>query len=214
MVRSAKYKSQTLPPTFKDDDTHWGHKLQRKEDNYVRITSENIDHLGLNPTNNIKQEKAREWLISNDVDISCWQEVGINWSRVKRKDKLSARMNCKAWDNIRVSTSHNRNEYYERGQYGGTATISLGTLTGTIHDTGQDPTGLGRWSYITYLGRNRLSSCVISAYNPCKTKITAPQTVYAQHSRYFLSNNIDTCPREMFRKDLSGFIESLEKEKI
>jgi hypothetical protein len=123
-------------------------------------------------------------------------------------------MNCKAWDNIRVFTSHNRNEYYEPSQYGGTATISLGTITGTIHDTGQDPTGLGRWSYITYLGRNGLSSCVISAYNPCKTKITAPQTVYAQHSRYFLNNNIDTCPCEMFRKDLSDFIVSLEKEKI
>ena len=182
--------------------------------NCIRITSENIDNLGITTEKNIKQDKGREWLIENEVDIGCWQEIGCNWSLFRRRDRLASRLNCKAWDNLRVSTSHNQNEKYNKYQPGGTATLTFGAITGTIQETGRDPTGLGRWSYTTYLGNKGKSTCVISAYNPCKTKITAPHTVYAQHSRYFLNQNIDTCPREMFTHDLSIFLTSLEQKHI
>ena len=38
--------------------------------------------------------------------------------------------------------------------------------------------------------------------------------VYAQHLRYFLNQNIDTCPREMCIHDLSIFMTSLEHKNI
>ena len=123
-------------------------------------------------------------------------------------------MSCKAWDNLRVSTSHNYNEKFSKFQPGGTAILTFGAITGTIHKTGKDPTGLGIWSYTTYLGNKVKSTCVISAYNPCKTKIIAPHTVYAQNSRYFLKQNIDTSPCEIFIYDLIIFLTSLENKNI
>ena len=207
--KKMKYNNKETPPVFDNDGASWGDIMQRKDQNCIRIVSENINNLGVHPTKNEKQNRGRDWLIKNEVDICCWQEVGVNWGRFKSNEKLQARLSCPAWDNIRTSVGYNKHERQSKGQYGGTATMAFDHIAGTIHATHQDPRGLGRWSSILFLGRDSKATCVISAYNPCKVKGLKPDAVHTQHRRYFTKHGIDVCPRKMLENDLSDYIESL-----
>ena len=81
-------------------------------------------------------------------------------------------------------------------------------LTSTIAGTGFDKTGLGRWSWIKIMSKGGVTTRIITAYCPCTGNLDQPSTVYAQQKQYFLSKNIDFCPRELFCRDLSSFITS------
>ena len=61
---------------------------------------------------------------------------------------------------------------------------------------------------INLTGKLGVSTIITTAYNPCKSKISQPKTVYAQQKRYWLSRKIDTCSREMLRRDLSKFLKN------
>ena len=70
----------------------------------------------------------------------------------------------------------------------------MGPIAVTLDDSGANITGLGKWSHVKLAGKDNICTRIICAYSPCKTKTTRLHTVYAQHSRYYLSKNINTCP--------------------
>lgn len=79
------------------------------------------------------------------------------------------------------------------------------------HSSGTDTSALGRWSWLLLEGHKGVRVRSITAYNPCKTRSCQLSTVYAQHRRYYLSKNNNTCPRIMFRRDLCSFILSCQR---
>ena len=114
----------------------------------IRISMENIDNLGISSEKNPKQEAAMNWIIRNEIDIACWQEICIAWHKMRYKDKLLRRLKCQPWQNPRVITSNNQHKSMSTSQPGGTATMSFETISNTTNGTGKDPSGLGRWSWI------------------------------------------------------------------
>ncbi len=60
--------------------------------------------------------------------------------------------------------------------------------------SGLDSTGLGRWSYMTFSGKEGHITTVIVGYNPCRTSPSQTSTSYQLQSR--------TCPRTKFKEDL------------
>ena len=193
--------TNSLPKTFDNDNAGWGDPLHPKHPDTIRISMENIRSIGVSNKKNIKQEKLKEWLACNDVDIACWQELGVNWRKCCKQDRLPAHLSCVTWEKMQMSTAYNKHDNHLQGQYGGTAVIALGHITGTIDETAVDQTGLGRWASIKLLGRGGKKTRIVSAYNPCKPSghKFKDNTVYAQHRRYFLQHSITTCPRERFK---------------
>ena len=96
---------------------------------------------------------------------------------------------------------------------GGTAIISDGGWSSKLIDQGRDPSGLGRWSFITIVGKQDTKLTVICAYRVCKGQNinnVGPTTAYAQ--QYGLlkkAGKKSPNPRKQFITDLKGFI--LEK---
>ena len=148
----------------------------------VRITSENISNLGINVNNNPKQEAAMEWLYQNKVDIAGWIEDRIAWHKLRRKNRLQQQLKIEKWRNPQVITSKNRHDGVSLRQLGGTATLTIWPIPNTYDKRGSDPDGLGWWLWIQLAGSEGVTTIIITAYNPCKSKLNRPQTVYAQQN--------------------------------
>ena len=110
--------------------------------------------LGMNSVKNIKQDKWKEWLVRSEVDIACIQEVGVNWGKCKKKDKLAARMNSTLWEKMSIAAGYNKPDNHSKSQYGGTAVIAFGSITSTVDEVATDLTGLGQWASIKLSGRS------------------------------------------------------------
>ena len=198
-------KSDNKYRTFGD---HFG----EKESNHIRIVSQNINCLGVKPKNNPKQERLLNWLIQNEIDIIGWQELGIAFHMLPSNQRLYERIKDPRWAKVRISSSNNRHETIERFQYGGTAVATFDEAAHRVKVTGGDTTGLGRWSWILFEGRNKFFTRIISAYVPCKTADDKRKTVYNQQKRHFLSQGDDRCPRILFRLHLIQLIHKWQKQ--
>lgn len=76
-----------------------------------------------------------------------------------------------------------------------------------MKESGTDPSGLGRWSWVRFRGCHNVSLTVITAYRPCKpTRAAGVNTTYVQQIRYFDELEEDREPRNAILEDLSSFI--------
>ena len=107
----------------------------------------------------------------------------------------------------RTVTAHNKHENDMRAQEGGTGMVVFDQLAGLIHKTGIDPTGLGRWCWMTIIGKHKHVTRIITAYQPCRSNPKRLSTVYAQHRRYYRVKGDNRCPRVIFREDIMEFLQ-------
>ena len=98
-------------------------------------------------------------------------ETNVHWKRthiissfertlkeIRPNDKLST---CISESDLSWNT------YYTPG---GPATISLKTALYIVHK-GQDPSGLGRWTFTTILGKQKQRTIMFTIYLPCQIQI-------------------------------------------
>ena len=161
---------------------------------------------------NPKIHTAKEWLYHHEVDICGWQEIGIAQHLMQRHEKLAERVRDMRHGNIRMSSSNNRIVNIEKFQYGGTAIFAYNLLSNMAYATGADDTNLGRWSWLLLEGHQGRRVRVISAYNPCRTRLNHFATVYSQQKIYFNSKNKDVCPKRQFRRDMCEFITNCQND--
>ena len=92
---------------------------------------------------------------------------------------------------------------------GGTLTVYDGNWSGRI-TRGVDPHKLGRWSFITILGRNLRKLTIITGYRVYRGQSNSNvgmSTTYMQQETIIRKNGCRTPPQEMFIVDLQSFIE-------
>ena len=182
----------------------------KASEDIVRIVSLNANNMRVT-SKNYKQDSLKRWIHENDIDIIGIQEVGIATHMIQRRDTLYERMKDLRWTKIKISAANNVHEKISRAQYGGTAVMTFNRIaTRATSKQGKDPTGLGRWSWLLFEGKQNHRTRIISAYNPCKSY--GHRTVYMQHKRYFYNKGISTCPRKMFINDLTRQIQTWQSQ--
>jgi hypothetical protein len=165
----------------------------------------------LNPTGftvrsgSAKDDQLRKFMEESEVDIMAFPEVNVCWHRVQSQHRLEER--TLGWfETLHRSIAYNHKEHdARRQQYGGNVLLSINNAAHRVMEAGRDSSGLGRWTWTRYRGRNNITTRVICAYRPCfPTGSDKSFSVYTQHQRYFDERNDDICPREAFIRDLSG----------
>jgi hypothetical protein len=71
----------------------------------------------------------------------------------------------RTWNQTTIATSRAVEPYISSYQPGGTATIICDNWTSRVIGRGENPHGLGRWSYIILRGRGTKKVAIITAYN-------------------------------------------------
>jgi hypothetical protein len=106
--------------------------------------------------------------------------------------------------------SYNKTDDYNAQSprtYGGTGIIIMPSSVPRITDKGEDPLGLGRWTWARIQGKQGHITRFVTAYRPVRST-EGEQTVHSQHLRELRrQGRFDEEPREAFIKDLEKEIE-------
>jgi Reverse transcriptase (RNA-dependent DNA polymerase) len=94
-----------------------------------------------------------------------------------------------------------KNQGQRQNNGGGVAQCSIDEASSRIHSTGVDPTGLGRWAWTRFQGKEGYGLRVLFAYR-CNAKTEHPGSVYNQQKAYFDSIGDSRNPRAAFWDDL------------
>ena len=141
--------------------------------------------------------------------VYCGQELGKNWSAIPAEQSLQTLARGAIGPSVRAVTAHN----YHSGvnspnQWGGTAVLSMDQMSRYAAGVGRDPTGLGRWCWARFRGKNGIFLRVASIYCPCAPPTSAHGTpslgelsVYKQHQKFLNECNDDRDPRTAFLED-------------
>jgi hypothetical protein len=98
---------------------------------------------------------------------------------------------------------------------GGTGMVAFGELASLMNSktSGVDESGLGRWTYMEFIGANGHSTMILCGYAPCYNNRANSGTTYQQHQRYFIEHEgqVDE-PRARFLADLTRLLEKWKEE--
>jgi hypothetical protein len=120
------------------------------------------------------------------------------------------------WKSSVLQASHTPDPTLSTYQPGGTLIAVCENWVSRVIAKGEDPFGLGRWSYVTLRGTGESKITVVTAYNACQS--LGDTTYYQQQlrilSRLHREQNIHTSlnPRRQFILDLQSWLEYLQSE--
>ena len=187
---------------FSDIPVH-GDTLSGKQPNDCRLFFENVDGLGVQLHKNTLSDKNLTYynklLQRLEVDICGGAESRCHWDMLPSSHSLSKLLELR--DGSRFCTGHNTHERFSIKQQGGTFLTTTPQLGEAVMEIGCDDTGLGRWCWMRFAGRQTTTRVVV-AYQPCRTRKMAHNSTYAQQMRYWRTKQNYVNPRRLFREQL------------
>ena len=98
-----------------------------------------------------------------------------------------------------------------QGQFSNQAGCPYGVGVHQTQSTGQDPSGLGRWAWTRYRGRQGIHLRVVTAYRPV-LNTSGALSVWNQQKAHFETKDDDRCPRAIFTDDMLKEIRNWKEE--
>jgi len=144
-----------------------------------------------------------------NTNIMCLSETQTAWENTGVRDAIAKefRRNDRYTS---LTGSSSKAQAFSVVKPGGTAIIADGNWSGRIIKRGEDPYGLGRWSYIVIEGKKRTKLMVICGYRCCKgQRIQSVGALTAYSQQYHLLKKRGKKypnPQKQFITDLKKFI--------
>jgi hypothetical protein len=163
-----RFSPKQIPSNI-DLSTTWGHALEDIDiSDTFRVILQNPN--GFKPyAHNLDLTYSLQTCASLGTGIlSLMSETYANWNLLH--NHFNIRRNLKSiWRQSAFQTSLCSETFTSNYQPGGTATMAFNTWTCRIIQRGEDPFGLGRWSYITLRGAKDKKITVVTGYRVCNT---------------------------------------------
>jgi len=194
----------------RDQEENYGDHLKLKAENVLRIRFQNIGGLPIS-AGKVKDDFMRAGITKFDFDVFGLAEVNVNWRQVAEQDRLHSRSKH-WWETNHLALGYNTTTLNRScKQYGGVAMWTIGKVTHRISHKGQDTSGLGRWTWVRYRGKNNRYLRMYTAYRLAMPS-GGPYTFYAQHRTYLLSQKDNRRPRAAFLEDICQDINKAQME--
>ncbi len=178
----------------------WGDPFDPKADHILRVGLQNIGGFPQLATHT-KNRQILSFLTTGNFDIFAMTETNTCWHRLPVQERLHERT-LGWWETLHISQAYLQDALHTQPfQAGGTCLFSINQAAHRTIESGKDTSGLGRWTWTRYRGRNQVSLRVISAYRPVPNK-KGPTSVYNQQRRALYNKDDDRCPRMAFTEDL------------
>ena len=148
-----------------------------------------------------KMEAIKQYTLNLNAQAIGLTECNVHWKKVPAFARLHDR--TLGWfEALGINTAYH--EKYAAGsifQPGGVSLWSIGVGFHRTQSTGQDPSGLGRWAWTRYRGRQGIHLRVVTAYRPVLNPSGA-MSVWNQHKTHFEAKDDVRCPRAIFIVDI------------
>ena len=185
----------------------WGDVFRtRVPDDTLRIVALNTAGLPTTP-NHPKYHSLQAFILANDIDVICLSETNVAWQHVEETAHLS--QVTRPW----FRSCFCRTSWFRRfpspsaRQPGGVAILVRDSHSGRVMESGDDPSGLGRWVWVRLRGVGGQTTVVVSAYRPVDNQRDL-YSVWSQQRTHF-DNMTPICltdPRQAFMDDLVAFL--------
>jgi hypothetical protein len=194
----------------------WGHFPEEiKINTTFWILLQNPGGLKLT-TDTINTQYALSLFQSTGAGVICLAETNTNWSLPLAHSKFNT-MIKKTWRHCTYQTSHLPDDFQDIKQPGGTTMLLTNNWTSRLIEKGEDPFGLGRWSYMILRGKESTKIAIISAYIVCTQSISSagPTTSTTQQFRKLsktlreINDPHTPQPRLQFILDLQAWLQHL-----
>ena len=189
---------------------YFGDELQDKRSKTIRVGFVNINSLP-KLSSAAKYDSIKASLTAAEIDIIGLAETNKCWYMMEAEHTWKE--TAKTWwkDSKHAIAYNTLDQQPQLYQPGGVITSTINSISHRAFKSGIDPSGLGRWSWITLRGSNSIKTTIITTYRPCRS-LQGPNTTFAQHLRYYnLIGRRDKCPRELLLDDLKDFITELNE---
>ena len=117
----------------------------------TRLVFQNIDGASAFASS-AKQKQLTDWWRKENIDIVLLAEMNQYWPLVGQEDQWAQRLRPLCRDGHSSVTAYNKHQDRKTSrsslQYGGTSTSVFNEVAHRSESRGQDPWGLGRWSWI------------------------------------------------------------------
>ena len=198
---SAYSKGQTQINTDTSDFDIWGD--ENCESHSLRVGFINIQTFPANLQHH-KNNNIRNLIHDYKLSILGLAEINLYWPALTHDQQMVER--TRSWfERVSTYTACNKENTKMREQRGGTAIIARGQICSSSYGYRADH--LGRWTMITFRGKDGVNYHAISAYRPQRN--ANPYGVYQQLVQYNVDNNKNTEPIQAYDDDLCQLIQPL-----
>lgn len=191
------------------NDLGFGEPIMVKKDARLRIGFQNFNGL-MGKRDDPIDDNLQTWIDSMGFDIFGISEVNMFWPQVKQElqfhERIHRLFNPALTKAIRAYNTQEKRSKKSIRQYGGTAQINTGNSSLKFQQQGEDDTGLGRYVWQLFKGKEEKLLRVITAYRPCEPRTSGPFKVFFQQLNHFNSIGRKTDPREAILEDLQNDI--------
>jgi hypothetical protein len=193
-------------PLPDQDQAPFGDPLQDNTGTKFRIVLWNLGGFPVSRTSG-KSKVIEEAIRELGADAICLTETNVNWNKVDIHNRLHERF-LGWWQKLSINIAHyatlppKKMSATTPLQFGGVALLSINDGAARVIAKGQDATGLGRWAWTQYQGKDGHSLRVVAAYR-CNRGNENAGSVYNQQKSYFEAHDDDRDPRDAFWEDLS-----------
>eukprot|EP00957_Ditylum_brightwellii_P212136 15367006-Ditylum_brightwellii.AAC.2 len=144
-----------------------------------------------------------------EVDIFGWSETNTNWTLVAR-NKVG-QMGRRTWKIFKLVASCSDDPADEK-QQGGTCIGLVNDMVGQHVTSGEDMSGLGRWSYVKIAGRDQCEIVCINVYKLCVQSNLGDNTVTVQYNHLLTTQGVkETNPQKAWDRDLLKQLDQLRE---
>ena len=198
------------------DDISWGDSITSDPADFHRVYFQNIDGLRHNAD---EIDLYVSSMAQFQVGTFCWADPGLDFSNASVRRSLHQPIRSH-FSNARSAFSSStlpmdkRTRQNPSYQPGGTLMSTTGKWA--TRSTGKalvDPTGLGRWAGLTFLGKRNKRLTVLTAYRSPRQQPTAGFGFYDQQYALLLSKGVKhPNVRKQFISDITSFINDLQSD--
>jgi endonuclease/exonuclease/phosphatase family metal-dependent hydrolase len=133
-------------------------------------------------------------------DIMGFSEFGLNPLALSRQQQWSERSRGQ-FETLKSRIAFNEHvQGVEPTLWGGTGIMCMNRMAARVFETGQDPSGMGRWTWMRLRGKG-MNLRIVSVYRPCDS--SGPTSVAGQQRTILLEEDIQDNPRKVFLEDLA-----------
>jgi len=207
--RITKYFDTTTPaPEYKRNDP-WNHLINDDAKGLFRVYYQNPHGV---PRDMVSLGQDLNALAEHDVGCYCFAETNLDWSRPHVKNEFLTQQR-KVWKY--ATTAFSSIEIPSSSDYltGGTLTSAVGSWSTRVSKKEEDPSGMGRWSSLTLIGKQNKKLTIITGYRCVRS--SGDGSAWTQEKIFMRDRQSKEAPhpRKQFIADLTEFIQEKQKQK-
>lgn len=197
------YFGSTAAPPEHTSNKAWNEPINGDAKGMFRVYYQNVHGVSRDDVTLAQDLQA---LAEFDVGCFCLSETNLDWHRPYVRSDFLARQR-KTWNHAATSFSSIDMESSSDYMTGGTLTSTVDRWSSRVFKKDADPSGMGRWSYQTLVGKKKSKLTVITGYR-CVRNDSGDGSAWTQEKIYMRDRQAKSSPhpRKQFIKDLIAFI--------